>query len=152
MKLCGGSLAYSSIIGYIQNTQNEFYDLHAFSFWTRYSYIKCLQHIMHLLFYSHSRCAKVTLTAKHLQLVQRKEKLLFWCAQVTREDWTGSFENFNSDLRNVPKRLRKTVVHWCKRFPDYSSYFCHLVVKEKMSVSRYSFSLLIMSWYCMIET
>ncbi len=49
---------------------------------------------------------------KHLQLVQINEKLLFWCAQVTQwcEDWTGSFENFNSDLRNVPKRLRKTVI------------------------------------------
>ena len=48
---------------------------------------------------------------KPLHLVQRNEKLPFWCAQVTQwcEDWTGSFENFDYDLRNVPKRLRKTV-------------------------------------------
>ena len=45
--------------------------------------------------------------------VQRNEKMLFWCAQVTQwcEDWTGCFENFNSDLRNVPKWLRKTVMY-----------------------------------------
>ena len=68
MKLCVGSLASSSIARYIQKTQNQFYELHAFSFWTRYSYIKCIQHILHLLFYSHSKCVKVTLTVLYITI------------------------------------------------------------------------------------
>ncbi len=53
-------------------------------------------------------CMKVP---KQSQLVQKNEKLLLWCAQVTRwcGGWTSSFENFISDLRNAPKQLRKTV-------------------------------------------
>ncbi len=48
---------------------------------------------------------------KQSQLVQKNEKLLLWCAQVTRwcGGWTSSFENFISVLRNAPKQLRKTV-------------------------------------------
>ena len=38
-------------------------------------------------------------------------KVTRWCG-----DWTGSFENFNSDLRNVSKRLRKN----CKRKDEYT--------------------------------
>ncbi len=68
MKLCGGSLASSSIIRYIQKTQNLFYELHAFSFWPRYSYIKCVQHILHLLYYSHSKCVKFTLTVLYITI------------------------------------------------------------------------------------
>ncbi len=51
---------------------------------------------------------------KQSQLVQKNEKLLLWCAQVTRfcGGWTNSFENFISVLRNAPKRLRKTVISW----------------------------------------
>ncbi len=49
---------------------------------------------------------------KQSQLVQKNEKLLLWCAQVTRlcGGWTSSFEMFISDLRNAPKWLRKTVM------------------------------------------
>ena len=40
--------------------------------------------------------------------LQRNEKQLFRCEQVTQwfEYWTGSLENFNSDLRVVPGKLR----------------------------------------------
>ncbi len=49
---------------------------------------------------------------KQSQLVQKNDKVILWCAQVTRwcGDWTSRFENFISDLRNAPKRLRKTVM------------------------------------------
>ncbi len=49
---------------------------------------------------------------KQSQFVQKNEKLLLWCAQVTRwcGGWTSSFENVISDLRNAPKGLRKTVI------------------------------------------
>ncbi len=49
---------------------------------------------------------------KQSQLVQKNEKLLLWCAQVTRccGGWTSSFEKFISVLRNAPKQLRKTVI------------------------------------------
>ena len=45
--------------------------------------------------------------------VQNSEKLLLWCVRLTRwcAGWTNSFENLNSDLRNVPKLLRKTVIY-----------------------------------------
>ncbi len=33
---------------------------------------------------------------------------------------TGSFENFNSDLRNVPKRLRKTVIYFNNKYKCYN--------------------------------
>lgn len=60
---------YNSVLGwggrlYLIQTdkQLKFDELHAFSFSTRYIYIKCVHHILHLLFYSHSKCAKITLT------------------------------------------------------------------------------------------
>ena len=42
---------------------------------------------------------------KHSQNVQKTEKLLLWCAQVTRwcGGWTNSFENFNSELGKCTK-------------------------------------------------
>ncbi len=47
---------------------------------------------------------------KQSQLVEKNDKLLLWCAQVTRRcgGWTSSFENFVSDPRNAPKWIRKT--------------------------------------------
>lgn len=50
---------------------------------------------------------------KHLQFVQKNEKLFLWCAQVTNDGEVEqvampSFENFRCDLRNAPKRPRKT--------------------------------------------
>ncbi len=49
---------------------------------------------------------------KHLQFVGRNEKLLLWCAQMTKccGGWTKCCANVNSDVRNAPKRLRKTVI------------------------------------------
>ncbi len=51
---------------------------------------------------------------KYPQLDQKNEKLLLWCAHVTRwcGGWTSSLESFISDLRNAPKQLRKTVTSW----------------------------------------
>jgi len=51
---------------------------------------------------------------KQSQLVKKNEKLLSWCAQATWwcGGWTSHFENFISDLRNAPKRLRKNVILW----------------------------------------
>ncbi len=48
---------------------------------------------------------------KHLQFVGRNEKLLLWCAQMTKccGGWTKCCANVNSGVRNAPKRLRKTV-------------------------------------------
>lgn len=48
---------------------------------------------------------------KHLQFVGRNEKLLLWCAQMTKccGGWTNSYENFTCDQRNALKQLRKTV-------------------------------------------
>ncbi len=65
-------------------------------------------------------CMKVP---KQLQLVQKNEKLLLWCAQVTRWcwGWTSSFENFISDLRNAPKRLRKTVIQRRRLFAGFAA-------------------------------
>ncbi len=42
---------------------------------------------------------------KQLQFVEKNEKLRLCCAQVTRwcGDWTSSFENVISNLRNAPK-------------------------------------------------
>ncbi len=62
---------------------------------------------------------------KQSQLVEKNEKLLLWCAQVTRwcEGWTSSFENLIYDLRNAPKRLRKTVITQYVFFYCNSQYF-----------------------------
>ncbi len=51
---------------------------------------------------------------KAITTCSKNEKLLLWCAQVTRlcGGWTNSFENFISVLRNAPKQLRKTVISW----------------------------------------
>jgi hypothetical protein len=48
---------------------------------------------------------------KHLEFVRRNEKLLLWCAQMTKccGGWTNCCANLNSDVRNAPKRRRKTV-------------------------------------------
>ncbi len=68
-------------------------------------------------------CMKVP---KQSQLVQKNEKLLLWCAQVTRwcGGWTSSFENLISVLRNAPKRLRKTVTTWSTIVALISSDMC----------------------------
>ncbi len=49
---------------------------------------------------------------KQSQRVEKNEKLLLWCAQVTRwcGGWTSSFENFISDLTNALNLPRKTVI------------------------------------------
>jgi len=49
---------------------------------------------------------------KHLQFVGRNEKLLLWCAQMAKccGGWTNCCANVNSDVRNAPKQLRKTVI------------------------------------------
>ncbi len=45
---------------------------------------------------------------KQSQLVQKNEKLLLWCAQVTRwcGGWTSSFENVIYVLKNAPKQQK----------------------------------------------
>ncbi len=63
------------------------------------------------------KCRKpqTNLHNKQSQFVQKNEKLLLWWAQVTGRcgGWTSSFENLISQLRNAPKRLRKTEMWPC---------------------------------------
>ncbi len=68
---------------------------------------------------------------KQSQLVEKIEKLLLCCAQVTK--WCGGrtsiFENVISDLRNAPKPLIKSVNMYstCKYLKKMYTVYCMCV-------------------------